>query len=151
MSAIGNLLFGTRPKPPLKIKAAPEDVDWHDVRPRLSGEIVHAELAADDQDVETSRGTLKARKDEDMIVTYGADERSVVRRDLFERTYEPAEGGFRKRPDLQLRYFTLDRPAIVETLEGAQRADPGDWIMQGVEGELWPVKREEGKRKYKQN
>jgi hypothetical protein len=36
----------------------------------------------------------------------------------------------------------------VKTLEGDQQAKPGDWIMQGVAGELWPVPREEALRKY---
>jgi hypothetical protein len=47
-----------------------------------------------------------------------------------------------------LRYFTLDRPVMVETLEGLQRAAPGDWIMQGVAGELWPTPREKALAKY---
>lgn len=150
MSVITDLLFGVRPKPPVAIDAAPEDVDWHNVRPRR-GEIVQAQLATQDQDIETEHGTLRARKGQDMIVTYGDDDIAVVRRDLFEQTYTPTNGGFRKRTDIELRYFTLDRPAIVETLEGPQRAEPGDWIMEGTEGELWPVKKQKAKRKYKPN
>lgn len=151
MSAIVDLIFGVRPKRPLKLGAAPDDAEWRHVRPRRSDDIVHAELATQDQDVETSRGSLRALKGQDMIVTYGPDDHAVVRRDLFERTYEPAQGGFRKRTDIDLRYFTLDRPAIVETLEGPQRAEPGDWIMEGTEGELWPVKKQKAERKYKAN
>lgn len=30
--------------------------------------------------------------------------------------------------------------AMIDTLEGAMRAEPGDWIVKGVEGEVWPVK-----------
>jgi hypothetical protein len=29
---------------------------------------------------------------------------------------------------------------FIKTLEGEMRADPGDWIIQGVKGELYPVK-----------
>jgi len=47
-----------------------------------------------------------------------------------------------------LRYFTLKQRVVVETLEGPQTAEPGDWIMQGVEGELWPVSPEKGAEKY---
>jgi hypothetical protein len=33
-----------------------------------------------------------------------------------------------------------DCSATIETLEGQMRADPGDWIIQGVKGELYPCK-----------
>lgn len=33
-----------------------------------------------------------------------------------------------------------DRAAYIETLEGVMRADPGDWIIRGVSGELYPCK-----------
>ena len=29
---------------------------------------------------------------------------------------------------------------FIETLEGAMRADKGDWIVKGLEGEFYPVK-----------
>lgn len=32
------------------------------------------------------------------------------------------------------------RYIIVATLEGQMQADPGDWLVQGVEGEFYPVK-----------
>lgn len=28
----------------------------------------------------------------------------------------------------------------IETLEGTMRADPGDWIIRGVQGEFYPIK-----------
>lgn len=30
--------------------------------------------------------------------------------------------------------------AMIETKEGRMRADPGDWIIRGVKGELYPCK-----------
>lgn len=33
-------------------------------------------------------------------------------------------------------YFVIDIP----TLEGTMRAEPGDWIIRGVEGEFYPCK-----------
>lgn len=34
-----------------------------------------------------------------------------------------------------------DRPYLtIETLEGNHRADVGDWIIQGIKGELYPCK-----------
>ena len=29
---------------------------------------------------------------------------------------------------------------IIETLEGQMRASPGDWVIQGVKGEIYPCK-----------
>ena len=63
--------------------------------------------------------------------------------------YEPLGGGlYRKRTDVIFRYFTLKRRVLVQTLEGPQVAKPGDWIMQGVKGELWPVSSEKAREKY---
>jgi hypothetical protein len=42
----------------------------------------------------------------------------------------------------------LNRRVLVQTLEGPQVAHPGDWIMQGVAGELWPVPHEKARQKY---
>lgn len=33
-----------------------------------------------------------------------------------------------------------DGSALIETLEGNMRAYPGDWIIKGVKGELYPCK-----------
>ena len=37
---------------------------------------------------------------------------------------------------------------LIETLEGVHRADEGDWIIQGVAGELYPCKPEIFARTY---
>lgn len=37
---------------------------------------------------------------------------------------------------------TSDGALIIRTLEGEMRADPGDWIIQGTKGELYPCKPE---------
>jgi hypothetical protein len=34
----------------------------------------------------------------------------------------------------------MDGSCTITTLEGKHRADPGDWIIQGVKGELYPCK-----------
>ena len=34
----------------------------------------------------------------------------------------------------------LPKDAFIETLEGVMRADPGDWIIRGVKGEIYPCK-----------
>jgi hypothetical protein len=35
---------------------------------------------------------------------------------------------------------TSDGPLLIQTLEGAMRVDIGDWIIRGVQGELYPCK-----------
>lgn len=32
------------------------------------------------------------------------------------------------------------RAVFIDTLEGTHRADPGDWIIRGVQGEFYPCK-----------
>ena len=36
--------------------------------------------------------------------------------------------------------YTEDGCVLIMTLEGSMRADPGDWIIRGVKGELYPCK-----------
>jgi hypothetical protein len=45
-------------------------------------------------------------------------------------------GGMYSRPP----HSTEDRGAYIETLEGVLRVDPGDWIIRGIVGELYPCK-----------
>lgn len=62
----------------------------------------------------------------------------------------PDDGKTRQLPPMWLvRALTLEPPAVValpgggidiKTLEGTMRADVGDWIIQGVKGELYPCK-----------
>jgi len=35
---------------------------------------------------------------------------------------------------------TEDDALVISTLEGDMRADPGDWIIKGVQGEFYPCK-----------
>lgn len=37
-------------------------------------------------------------------------------------------------------YDPINRCALIETLEGTMRADLGDWIIKGVENEIYPCK-----------
>lgn len=39
-----------------------------------------------------------------------------------------------------IRWCGFDGYALIKTLEGEMRADAGDWIIQGVKGELYPCK-----------
>lgn len=144
------LVFGARPDRSPLIDRAPRGARWGCVRPRAE-EIVRAWAADHDQKIPHRGGVLRARAGRDVIVEHDTGEHAVVRRDIFERVYEPAEDGrFRKRRDIVYRYFTVDRPVRVKTLEGPQGAEPGDWIMEGVDGELWPIKRDKALQKYEQ-
>lgn len=149
---LDEVIFGANPsfaRSPVTIKTAPRHARWHKVRPKRDGERVRARRAEADHDVMTTRGKLRARGGEDFVVSYGPNEHAVIRGDIFEKTYEPdGIGVYKKRSDIVLRYFTLERPALIHTLEGEQRAEPGDWIMQGVAGELWPVPQEKALQKY---
>lgn len=46
---------------------------------------------------------------------------------------------FIKKPVTVTAYQT-DKEIFIETLEGTMKADKGDWIVTGVEGEQYPVK-----------
>ena len=150
---LGKLVFGKRPQTArlrlAEIRTPPSDAVWRYVRAKADQGAVRAHCAEADVSVETSGGKLNARGGEDMIVTHEDGARAVVRADIFQRTYAPlSDGLFRKRGDVTFRYFTLDHNVGVHTIEGVQEARPGDWIMQGVDGELWPVPRASALEKY---
>lgn len=131
------------------IEEAPRHARWRRVRPKPNQRPVRARRAEADTIVETSTGDFRARGGRDYIVTHDMNDRRVVRGDIFDRTYESLGGGlYRKRPDLLLRYFVLDRPASVRTLEGLVKAERGDWVMEGVMGELWPIRPEKARESY---
>jgi hypothetical protein len=48
---------------------------------------------------------------------------------------------YRKRP-VAIRAAVIDVPFEVETLEGVMRGAAGDYLIEGVAGELYPCKRE---------
>lgn len=46
---------------------------------------------------------------------------------------------FRKKP-VVIEAYQTDKEMTIETLEGAMKASPGDWIITGVNGEKYPCK-----------
>jgi len=144
---IFEFIFGATPSPPL-VSAPPANVTWRYVHAR-PGLPVTAHLAAKNGVLRSRRGRLRYRKNEDYIVVREDGERWITSRDVFERTYQPrADGRWQKRIDIRYRYFTLSHSVIVATPEGPQRAEPGDWIMEGVKGELWPMSTRHAQRTY---
>lgn len=144
-----HVLFGQKPASRLPtLKEPPKGVRMHEVRAR-EAPAKRAWLAEADSCISTERGVLQARGGRDYVLAHGPGEHSVIRRDIFELMYEPLGGGlYRKRTDIIFRYFTLNRRVVVQTLEGPQAAKPGDWIMQGVKGELWPISPEKARENY---
>lgn len=62
-------------------------------------------------------------------------------------TTTPAK--YRKRPVVIEAYQHLrDEPLFIDTLEGRMRAEPGDWIITGVQGERYPCKPDIFARSY---
>ncbi len=43
-------------------------------------------------------------------------------------------------PDESRTFAMSDGYLYIATLEGEMRADPGDWVIRGVEGEVYPCK-----------
>lgn len=52
-----------------------------------------------------------------------------------------------KKP-IAVRAIQAEKDTIIETLEGPLTAKKGDWIITGVEGEQWPVKKEIFEKTY---
>jgi hypothetical protein len=52
---------------------------------------------------------------------------------------KPLFGKYRKRP-VVIEAARMDVPFQVHTLEGTMEGNPGDWLIKGVEGELYPCK-----------
>jgi len=46
---------------------------------------------------------------------------------------------YRKRP-VVIEARLVEEPEEIATLEGTMRANPGDYIIRGVHGELYPIK-----------
>ena len=136
---LGEIIFGRRPRPTF-LTDAPADVRWRAIRPK-PGPAVEAHLAQDNGFLQSPRGHMRYRASKHYLITRQDGEQSVVKRSTFERTYrQRPDGQFVKRTDIRYRYFTLPHTVVVGTQEGPQRADAGDWIVEGVDGEVWPVK-----------
>ncbi len=46
---------------------------------------------------------------------------------------------YRKKP-VVIEAYQTDTEVVIQTLEGAMHAAPGDWIITGVKGEKYPCK-----------
>lgn len=151
-----DLVIGRSPRreapvlPSILITTAPSGVTWTQVTARTQGRTVRAKLAKHHGHLRTKRGILPYAPGRHYIVDYGHGDKAVARRDIFERVYQLASPGkYEKRPEIVYRYFTLPHAVTVNTAEGPEAAKAGDWIMEGVEGELYPISPDRAREIYR--
>lgn len=102
---------------------------------------VSAREAMDDGEIVTSWATLQYRAGRDMIVGEDQGDARPVRKDIFDLTFEEvAPGEYAKRSDIPVGYFVVNDTRTIETLEGPVEAKPGDYVLIGGIGEMWPIK-----------
>jgi hypothetical protein len=126
----------------------PPGVAMTAVKPR-GEEIVSARLAKSDGAIESERGRLSFEAGKHYLVRYSNGDEAPVLKAIFERLYRRRiDGKYEKRRDVRLRYFTLPYAVRVMTMEGPRTAAPGDWIIEGVIGELYPAPAAVAESKY---
>lgn len=140
-----------QPKAPRVIAKPPARTVLRDAHPIVgdNAQVVKAKLATADGTVPTSwGGDLRFRKGKDYVLQYGPNDFGVVRADIFADTYKRTRGGYVKNPKVNLQYFIADREMHIRTLEGVVLAKPGDHVMVGTRGEMWPVRPDKFRAKY---
>jgi len=83
----------------------------------------------------------------DWDVRGASGDRWSVRDDIFRSTHEHVEGSIWRRCGfVKARQARGDE--VIETLEGPLPAEEGDWIVQGQQGEQWPVRPDVFRKQY---
>lgn len=103
--------------------------------------IVEAKQVNEETWIHTSRGTLIASPG-DWIITGTNGEIYPCKPDIFEKTYEHVEGNKYQKKPVIIEARKAEKLTEVETLEGLAIANPGDWIITGVNGEEYPCRPE---------
>jgi hypothetical protein len=131
-----------------RLDRAPPGVRWRFAHPKPAGPM-RAELARSSGSIETSRGAHRYEAGKHYIVHYGVGDRAPMRRAFFERTYtRRADGRYEPRLSALIRYFTLPYPVLVETLDGAELAHPGDWIIEADARDLCALPARDAREMY---
>lgn len=52
------------------------------------------------------------------------------------------------KKNIPVEAYQTEKPLDIHTLEGVMHANAGDWIITGVEGEQWPVKKDIFEKTY---
>ncbi len=83
----------------------------------------------------------------DWRVTDGDDERTV--RDLqFRASHEPLGGEHWRRTGTYSAWQVREK-LVLRTMEGRATAEAGDWVVEGHQGERWPVTDEQFRKTYR--
>ena len=77
----------------------------------------------------------------------GGGERTV-RDTAFRGSHEPAGSGRWRRTGIY-RAWQVSEERVLRTLEGRAVAQPGDWVVEGRDGERWPVSDAQFRRTYR--
>lgn len=117
---------------------APDLVDALRTAPRyVSSAVVEARPVATERAFRSARGSDLVGRSGDWLVTDGTSE-WVVAATIFDRAYrELSDGRFAK--DAPVRAVQVEQRVQVTTLEGSATAEAGDWVLRGIDGEMWPV------------
>lgn len=98
---------------------------------------VSAERLAETKTWTTSNGSVLTGQPGDWLVSDGETSWTVAY-NVFTATYvRVADGRFRKIALVTARQ--LDQATTIATIEGAARAEAGDWVVRNPGGDFWPV------------
>lgn len=107
---------------------------------------VHAQRLVEGRRWRTENGSDLDAAAGDWLLTDGRREWTVAA-GVFDRSYDPLpDGTFRRSAPVEAVRLTADLD--VPTLEGVSAAVAGDWLVRGVDGELWPVDDGHFRRRY---
>ncbi|MBO0677391.1 hypothetical protein JRC04_07940 [Mycolicibacterium sp. S2-37] len=115
---------------------------------RRAGTVI-AERRDDDWTWTTRSGdTMRAGAGDWAVRDLEGDHWWSVRDDIFRAQYEHLDGArFRRFGTVRAR--PADDGEVVATLEGPVAATGGDWVVEGSQGERWPVSGDEFARRYR--
>lgn len=110
--------------------------------------VVHAEQLSSATSWQSQRGAELRAQPGDWLVSDDSGGSWTVGDEIFRRTYqEQPDGRFAKIATV--RAIRVAEPVEVPTLEGPARAERGDWVLRGADGELWPVTDEHFRASYR--
>jgi hypothetical protein len=96
---------------------------------------------------QTATGEVMSAQPGDWAVTDDSGSDRSVAADVFESMHEQvAENRYRRSGTVLARQATQEE--VISTLEGDVVANAGDWIVQGSQGEQWPVPDEQFRSSY---
>jgi len=94
-----------------------------------------------------SRDELQGDAGDWRVIDDAGQERTV--RDLAFRGSHAPLGGDSWRRTGMFRAWQVSEAVVLRTMEGREVAQPGDWVVEGILGERWPVSDEQFRRTYR--